>query len=217
MSENKTFLSELAALVKKHVAPEKLKFADVTLPDGSVLRFPGDVAVIQTPATIVQPDGSELPAPDATYELPDGTELEVIGGIITTVTPGGAAEVESPESPVAESCAPGAKAAMSDSPNSQAVKSIVETHTKEHHFTKEEVDAKLADQSVTLSESFAAHTKELSDKLAEMEAYNKDLAALVMKFADEPAEKSVKDIKVELRSESKPKESIEDYRKRMWG
>jgi hypothetical protein len=208
MADKATFISELATLVKKHLSPTKLNFKDIMLPDGSTLRYEGDMPMVQMPATIVQPDGTELPAPDAIYEMEDGTSIEVIGGIIVTVTPP-ATEVETPESAM-----PTTPTEMEN--NTATVKSLIETHTKEHHFTKEEVTTLLEQSVVNVTEKFATATKELSDKIQVMEGYNTDLSALVLKFSEQPAETSVKKLPVNLKSEPTSKrESLEEYRKRM--
>ena len=208
MADKTTFISELATLVKKHLSPTKLNFKDIMLPDGSTLRYEGDMPMVQMPATIVQPDGTELPAPDAIYEMEDGTSIEVIGGIIVTVTPP-ATEVETPESAM-----PTTPTEMEN--NTATVKSLIETHTKEHHFTKEEVTTLLEQSVVNVTEKFATATKELSDKIQVMEGYNTDLSALVLKFSEQPAENSVKKLPVNLKSEPTSKrESLEEYRKRM--
>ena len=208
MADKTTFISELATLVKKHLSPTKLNFKDIMLPDGSTLRYEGDMPMVQMPVTIVQPDGTELPAPDAIYEMEDGTSIEVIGGIIVTVTPP-ATEVETPESAM-----PTTPTEMEN--NTATVKSLIETHTKEHHFTKEEVTTLLEQSVVNVTEKFATATKELSDKIQVMEGYNTDLSALVLKFSEQPAENSVKKLPVNLKSEPTSKrESLEEYRNRM--
>ena len=208
MADKTTFISELATLVKKHLSPTKLNFKDIMLPDGSTLRYEGDMPMVQTPATVVQPDGTELPAPDAIYEMEDGTAIEVIEGIIVTVTPP-ATEVETPESAM-----PTTPTEMEN--NTATVKTLIETHTKEHHFTKEEVTSMLEQSVVGMTEKFATATKELSDKIEVMEGYNSDLSALVLKFSEQPAETSVKKLPVNLKSEpTNKRESLEEYRKRM--
>jgi hypothetical protein len=208
MADKTTFISELATLVKKHLSPTKLNFKDIMLPDGSTLRYEGDMPMVQTPATVVQPDGTELPAPDAIYEMEDGTAIEVIEGIIVTVTPP-ATEVETPESAM-----PTTPTEMEN--NTATVKTLIETHTKEHHFTKEEVTSMLEQSVVGMTEKFATATKELADKIEVMEGYNSDLSALVLKFSEQPAETSVKKLPVNLKSESTNKrESLEEYRNRM--
>lgn len=208
MADKATFISELATLVKKHLSPTKLNFKDIMLPDGSTLRYEGDMPMVQMPVTIVQPDGTELPAPDAIYEMEDGTSIEVIGGIIVTVTPP-ATEVETPESAM-----PTTPAEMEN--NTATVKTLIETHTKEHHFTKEEVTSMLEQSVVGMTEKFATATKELADKIEVMEGYNSDLSALVLKFSEQPAETSVKKLPVNLKSEpTNKRESLEEYRKRM--
>lgn len=208
MADKATFISELATLVKKHLSPTKLNFKDIMLPDGSTLRYEGDMPMVQMPVTIVQPDGTELPAPDAIYEMEDGTSIEVIGGIIVTVTPP-ATEVETPESAM-----PTTPTEMEN--NTATVKTLIETHTKEHHFTKEEVTSLLEQSVVGMTEKFATATKELADKIEVMEGYNSDLSALVLKFSEQPAENSVKKLPVNLKSEPTSKrESLEEYRKRM--
>ena len=208
MADKTTFISELATLVKKHLSPTKLNFKDIMLPDGSTLRYEGDMPMVQMPVTIVQPDGTELPAPDAIYEMEDGTSIEVIGGIIVAVTPP-ATEVETPESAM-----PTTPTEMEN--NTATVKSLIETHTKEHHFTKEEVTTLLEQSVVNVTEKFATATKELSDKIQVMEGYNSDLSALVLKFSEQPAETSVKKLPVNLKSEpTNKRESLEEYRNRM--
>ena len=212
MADKATFISELATLVKKHLSPTKLNFKDIMLPDGSTLRYEGDMPMVQMPVTIVQPDGSELPAPDAVYEMEDGATIEVIDGIIVTVTPPVAeAEVESKDK---EKGMPTTPHEMEN--NTATVKTLIETHTKEHHFTKEEVTSLLEQSVVNMTEKFATATKELSDKIEVMEGYNSDLSALVLKFSEQPAETSVKKLPVNLKSEPTSKrESLEEYRKRM--
>jgi len=212
MADKATFISELATLVKKHLSPTKLNFKDIMLPDGSTLRYEGDMPMVQMPVTILQPDGSELPAPDAIYEMEDGATIEVIDGIIVTVTPPVAeAEVDAKDK---EKGMPTTPHEMEN--NTATVKTLIETHTKEHHFTKEEVTSLLEQSVVNMTEKFATATKELSDKIEVMEGYNSDLSALVLKFSEQPAENSVKKLPVNLKSEPTSKrESLEDYRKRM--
>ena len=212
MADKATFISELATLVKKHLSPTKLNFKDIMLPDGSTLRYEGDMPMVQMPVTIVQPDGTELPAPDAIYEMEDGATIEVIDGIIVTVTPPVAeAEVESKDK---EKGMPTTPHEMEN--NTATVKTLIETHTKEHHFTKEEVTSLLEQSVVGMTEKFATATKELADKIEVMEGYNSDLSALVLKFSEQPAETSVKKLPVNLKSEpTNKRESLEEYRKRM--
>lgn len=212
MADKATFISELATLVKKHLSPTKLNFKDIMLPDGSTLRYEGDMPMVQMPVTIVQPDGTELPAPDAIYEMEDGATIEVIDGIIVTVTPPVAeAEVESKDK---EKGMPTTPHEMEN--NTATVKTLIETHTKEHHFTKEEVTSLLEQSVVGMTEKFATATKELADKIEVMEGYNSDLSALVLKFSEQPAETSVKKLPVNLKSEvTSKRESLEEYRNRM--
>lgn len=212
MADKATFISELATLVKKHLSPTKLNFKDIMLPDGSTLRYEGDMPMVQMPVTILQPDGTELPAPDAIYEMEDGATIEVIDGIIVTVTPPVAeAEVESKDK---EKGMPTTPHEMEN--NTATVKTLIETHTKEHHFTKEEVTSLLEQSVVGMTEKFATATKELADKIEVMEGYNSDLSALVLKFSEQPAETSVKKLPVNLKSEPTFKrESLEEYRNRM--
>lgn len=212
MADKATFISELATLVKKHLSPTKLNFKDIMLPDGSTLRYEGDMPMVQMPVTIVQPDGTELPAPDAIYEMEDGATIEVIDGIIVTVTPPVAeAEVESKDK---EKGMPTTPHEMEN--NTATVKTLIETHTKEHHFTKEEVTSLLEQSVVGMTEKFATATKELADKIEVMEGYNSDLSALVLKFSEQPAETSVKKLPVNLKSEPiNKRESLEEYRNRM--
>lgn len=219
MADKSTFLSEMAQLVKKHLVSTKQTFKDILLPDGSTLRYAGDTPVIQTPATILQPDGTELPAPDAVYEMEDGTKIEVIGGIIVTVTPP-TEEVEAGHDKDKEYNEKKKEMGMPveeekmDS-NLGVVKTLIETHSKEHHFTKEEVTAMLEQSVVSMTEKFATANKELADKIEIMEGYNSDLSALVLKFSEQPAEVSIKKSPINTNNESSKRETLAEYRNRM--
>lgn len=65
-------------------ATEKVKAAEVTLVDGTVLSVTPALEVGAT-VTLLDSEGKEIPAPDGSHELQDGTVIEVAGGVITEV------------------------------------------------------------------------------------------------------------------------------------
>lgn len=80
-------LPALKALLFNDTPPaetEKVKAAEVTLVDGTVLSVMPALEVGAT-VTLLDSEGKEIPAPDGAHELQDGTVIEVAGGVITEV------------------------------------------------------------------------------------------------------------------------------------
>lgn len=65
-------------------APE-VKFAEGTLADGTVIRFPGDSPVVGDLLEVQTPEGEFVPAPDGTHETADGYLVTTVDGIITEI------------------------------------------------------------------------------------------------------------------------------------
>ena len=71
---------------------------EVTLKDGTIARYEGDLAV-GGELYVVTPQGETI-APDGSYEVEDGTVVTVASGLISAVTP--AAENPAPEQGMAK-------------------------------------------------------------------------------------------------------------------
>ena len=83
----KAILPALKALIFNEDAaqePEKVKAAEVTLIDGTVVNVLPALEVGAT-ATIIDSEGNEIAAPDGSHELQDGTVIQVAGGVITEI------------------------------------------------------------------------------------------------------------------------------------
>lgn len=134
----------------------KWQFADVTLVDGTVVTYDGDMPMVGVPIYVIPSDGTDnLPAPDGVLTFEDGTEVEVVGGIITSV------EAAEPIAPVAPVTAPVGAMENLTPATEQAAKRLIESHVKETVFSKAEV-----------TEMFASHK-------AEFETLKTELAAVL--------------------------------------
>ena len=60
-------------------------FAEATLVDGTVVRFPGDSLEIGSVLEVQTPEGEYVPAPDGTHETADGLLVTTEGGVITAI------------------------------------------------------------------------------------------------------------------------------------
>jgi hypothetical protein len=82
-------LNEIKKLLGFSVEEETpVKFAESTLVDGTVIRFPGDeIAMLGVGAVLeVQtPEGEFVPAPDGTHETAEGYLVTTEGGIVTEI------------------------------------------------------------------------------------------------------------------------------------
>jgi hypothetical protein len=95
MGMEKTIRERVTALlpeIKKLIfaeeapAPVEVEAAKVVLVDGTEVTVSPALEVGAT-ATVVGPDGNEIPAPDGEHEVQDGTVFKVEGGVITEVKP----------------------------------------------------------------------------------------------------------------------------------
>lgn len=60
-------------------------FAESTLVDGTVVRFPGESLEIGSVLEVQTPEGEYVPAPDGTHETADGLLVTTEGGVITAI------------------------------------------------------------------------------------------------------------------------------------
>ena len=81
---DKSIVERLKTLVAKFDTTEApAAFADVTLADGTVISYEGDMPVVGAKVMHTDTAGVQGVAVDGEYQLPDGTMLTVAGGLIT--------------------------------------------------------------------------------------------------------------------------------------
>jgi len=72
-----------------------VKFAESTLVDGTVIRFPGDEIAMLGVGSVLEvqtPDGEFVPAPDGTHETAEGYLVTTEGGVVTQIVEKGEVE-----------------------------------------------------------------------------------------------------------------------------
>jgi hypothetical protein len=86
LSEMKSGLSAFMAEVRQRFesAEPKMKFAELTLVDGTIVSFEGEEAVVGTALNVVGLEGV-VPAPDGTHETTEGLLITTVNGIITNI------------------------------------------------------------------------------------------------------------------------------------
>ncbi len=84
----------------KKVEKVEVKFADVKTTDGQILNVEGEDVAVKAPIFIKDDKGANTPVEDGSYTLEDGRTIEVLDGVVETVS-NGAKEGEE-ESPVAD-------------------------------------------------------------------------------------------------------------------
>jgi hypothetical protein len=83
-------LNEIKKLLGFSVEEETpaVKFAESTLVDGTVIRFPGDEIAMLGVGSVLEvqtPEGDFVPAPDGTHETAEGYLVTTEGGIVTEI------------------------------------------------------------------------------------------------------------------------------------
>lgn len=88
-------LSEMSAINKLNEIKKLLgfateeepavKFAEGTLADGTIVRFPGEELAVGALLEVQTPEGEFVPAPDGTHETADGYLVTTEGGIVTEI------------------------------------------------------------------------------------------------------------------------------------
>jgi hypothetical protein len=92
--ELKSAFSALGEEIKMRFSAEPVAFGELTLVDGTVVKFEGDAPVEGGALMVVGADG-EVPAPDGTHETSTGLLITTQGGIIQSI------EEKQMETPVA--------------------------------------------------------------------------------------------------------------------
>ena len=95
LSEMKSGLSAFMAEVRQRFesAEPAMKFAELTLVDGTIVSFEGEEASVGAALNVVGLEGV-VPAPDGTHETTEGLLITTVDGIITNIE---TKEMEAPE------------------------------------------------------------------------------------------------------------------------
>ena len=78
-------LAEIKKLLGFSDEPAAVAFAEGTLADGTVIRFPGEEPVVGDLLEVQTPEGEFVPAPDGTHETADGYLVTTVAGIVTEI------------------------------------------------------------------------------------------------------------------------------------
>lgn len=154
-------------------------FSEVVAKDGSILKYEGDLKE-GTAVFVSTPDG-DVAVPDGVVELEDGTMLEMVGGIVVTITPGAAqaakdpnAEPENEEAMTVEQMG----TALSDlfAKVEALTNTVAELQGKFSEAPKEDINAKIEEAINNLKAS----------ELAKISADFKVMAELINEIGDLP-------------------------------
>ena len=78
-------LKAIGNLLKMDFAKTE-KFKSAKLEDGTEVMWDGEIAE-GSAIMVVDADGNQMPAPDATHVLEDGTNVTTVGGLVTMIEP----------------------------------------------------------------------------------------------------------------------------------
>lgn len=78
-------LKAIGNLLKTNFAKNE-KFKSAKLEDGTEVMWDGEIAE-GSAIMVVDADGNQMPAPDATHVLEDGTKVTTVGGLVTMIEP----------------------------------------------------------------------------------------------------------------------------------
>lgn len=211
-------IPELVKILKEKFSATSQKFADITLEDGTILRYDGDTPVVGGKVQIVNPDQSLTDVPDGTYTLPDGTILETESSLITAVTPGSAAGID-PEQNAKEN-----KGSQNNPPDktmtAAQAKQIIESVIKESNFVNEtKLTAELKKTSDALTVKFKViedENKALKESLKKEQEFKVEVFALLEKLGDEASVSKARIKKTDFKKKegkSTAAESLAEFRK----
>lgn len=86
IAELKSAFSALGEEIKMRFNDEPVpaQFGELTLVDGTIIKYEGDAPAIGSALVVVTPEG-EVPAPDGVHETDSGLLIQTEGGIITEI------------------------------------------------------------------------------------------------------------------------------------
>jgi hypothetical protein len=86
IAELKSAFSALGEEIKMRFndEPAPIQFGELTLVDGTIIKYEGDAPAIGSALIVVTPEG-EVPAPDGVHETDSGLLIQTEGGVITEI------------------------------------------------------------------------------------------------------------------------------------
>jgi len=86
IAELKSAFSALGEEIKMRFndEPTPAQFGELTLVDGTIIKYEGDAPAIGSALIVVTPEG-EVPAPDGVHETDSGLLIQTEGGVITEI------------------------------------------------------------------------------------------------------------------------------------
>lgn len=86
IAELKSAFSALGEEIKMRFndEPTPAQFGELTLVDGTIIKYEGDAPTIGSALIVVTPEG-EVPAPDGVHETDSGLLIQTEGGVITEI------------------------------------------------------------------------------------------------------------------------------------
>ncbi len=84
IAELKSAFSALGEEIKMRFNDEPAKFGELTLVDGTIIKYEGDAPAIGSALVVVTAEG-EVPAPDGVHETDSGLLIQTEGGVITEI------------------------------------------------------------------------------------------------------------------------------------
>lgn len=187
---DKSKLKDALKLIKEAFSTVEVKFTDAKLQDGTtVIRFDAPTLDIGVSVTVITEQG-ELPIPDGDYILQDGTAFTTMNGLVAEVSTAAEENADSTEgSPAPAANTQSQPSAMTDA-QTKAVKSIVESITKETYFS---LDEKFKSLEKSFNDFVEASKIEVENKNKVIESFKAENDTLKTNFkkAVELMEKSL--------------------------
>ena len=84
IADLKGAFAALGEEIKMRFSSEPAKFGELTLVDGTIIKYEGDAPAIGSALIVVTPEG-EVPAPDGVHETDSGLLIQTEGGVITEI------------------------------------------------------------------------------------------------------------------------------------
>jgi hypothetical protein len=204
-------LKEAAIAFKAAMTPQK--FGNSVLADGTEIEWEGEEPMVGIPVMVSTPEGY-MPAPNGEYTLPEnGTVLVIEAGVITTVTPAQATPEEAaPTNPAANTGMESQGASMSPA----QAKEITERIEKVSKFMEDATErfASMEKMIADQSEVIATQKTENEALKSELLNFSKIVSDSLAEIGDQPQD--TKEVEHNFRNENKGKESIEEFRKRVF-
>lgn len=84
IADLKGAFAALGEEIKMRFSNEPAKFGELTLVDGTIIKYEGDAPAIGSALVVVTAEG-EVPAPDGVHETDSGLLIQTEGGVITEI------------------------------------------------------------------------------------------------------------------------------------